>query len=134
MKHTPFATQWKWTDGWYDDDFTRSSSSTWRPAGRIGSQDAPHNECVESGEGWLSPTEEAAEPKHHSTHTAKIEPMSAARMRAANKAAIEREQVAAQRVQWEEQPGWDEVEEDGGPEEAHNEDARDLPNNLEGLD
>lgn len=51
------------------------------------------------------PTDEAAGPKHHSIHTAEIVPMSAARMRAANKAAVEREWAAALRDQWEEQRG-----------------------------
>ena len=76
---------------------------------------------VESGEGWLSPTDEAAGPKHHSMHTAEIKPMSAARMRAANKAAVEREWSAALRVQWEEQRGilkpmWEEAFDSQEPE------------------
>ena len=79
-----------WTDGWYDDDYMRSSFSTGRPSGYIDSKGTPHSEWVESGERWLSPTDEAAGPKHHIMHIAEMKPMSAARMRAANKAAVER--------------------------------------------
>ena len=117
----PHLTQWMWTDGWWEDDFVRSSSSTARPSGYTVSKNTPHSEWVESGEGWLSPTDEAAGPKHHSMHTAEIKPMSAARMRAANKAAVWREWSAALRVQWEEQRGilklmWEEAFDSQKPE------------------
>ena len=53
--------------------------------------------------GVALPTDEAAGPKHHIMHNAEIVPMSAARMRAANRAAVERELAVAQQAQWEEQ-------------------------------
>ena len=71
--------------------------------------------------GVALPTDEAAGPKHHIMHTAEIVPMSAASMRAANKAAVEREWAAALRVQLEEQreilkPMWDEALDSQEPE------------------
>ena len=83
-----------------------------------------------SGERWLAPTDEPAEAKRKAAQLDKFTPMSARKMRIANKAARERELWQEQQTLWEEQcrkarPLWEQAFDDCGPEDwAHDEYAR----------
>ena len=112
--------------------FTRSSSSHWRPMNLPCDRTDPHTVSAESGEGWCLPTDEAAMPKLHRRGGdvgEKWVPMSAAKMRAAHKASVEREQWNALQTQLEEQrhclrPVWKEAFDSPDPEDKGVEDYR----------
>ena len=111
--------------------FTRSSSSHWRPMNPLVMMQARTCECGVWGGVAALPTDEAAVPKLHGgvDDGEKWVPMSAAKMRAAHKASVEREQWNAQRIQLEEQrhclrPAWEDAFDSPDPEDQGVEDYR----------